>query len=246
MRPTIEFINYSSVYADADLVDTVEALKIQVTRDFSPIWNVNANLVVTPNTQKPSLYSWWLGVFDNSTQAGALGFHDFTTGSQPLGKVFAADDLKYGSSVSVTISHETLELLGDPWISDCILSPDGSRFWCREVADAVEADELGYIITIPNGKQVLVSDFQTQAWFGGCPGSKSMAKYDFLGHCTQPFQVLPGGYQAYMETSTGQWRDATADGHNVASRKAPGSRYQRRRCFREGSARTNSTVQAAA
>jgi hypothetical protein len=35
----------------------------------------------------------------------------------PIGKVFAASDLKAGTSWTVTASHELLEMLGDPNIN---------------------------------------------------------------------------------------------------------------------------------
>jgi hypothetical protein len=38
---------------------------------------------------------WWqISVTDNPDQAGALGYHELTSRGTPLGKVFAALDLK--------------------------------------------------------------------------------------------------------------------------------------------------------
>ena len=56
---------------------------------------------------------------DNPDQAGALGYHEITSQGTPLGKVFAKLDLQSGASWTVTLSHELLEMLADPWINWC-------------------------------------------------------------------------------------------------------------------------------
>jgi hypothetical protein len=75
VRPTIEFINFASdIYPDAELVDTVEALKVQVTPGLlAGLEYEREPRVVIPSTQKPSAFSWWMGIFKDSDQAGALG-----------------------------------------------------------------------------------------------------------------------------------------------------------------------------
>ena len=54
---------------------------------------------------------------DDSDQAGALGYHDLTSAGLPMGKVFARTDLQNNLSWTVTVSHELLEILGDPMIN---------------------------------------------------------------------------------------------------------------------------------
>src|ERR1700735_4567820 len=72
----------------------------------------------TPNSPsspraQPSNGSCWLVLFNDSDQANALGCHDLTTGGLSIGKVFAASELKAGTSWTVTARHELLEMLGD-------------------------------------------------------------------------------------------------------------------------------------
>lgn len=233
MRPTIQFINNSTVIDNVALKPMIDAIQIQVSRDFSPVWNMNANLSLLPQGQKPDPKAWWLIIADDSDSASALGFHDFTNGGLPMGKVFAKSDIMAGTAISVTMSHETIELLSDPFLSNCIVQADGSKFWSLEPADAVEDDQWGYNIELPSGQVVLVSDFQTRAWYGACPAIPDGATvYDFKHHCTEPFQVLQGGYASTFSVSDRQWIEITADQHNVADRKQPGSRFEKRSRFR--------------
>lgn len=217
---TIQIINQSTCVADADLAKIAAALQTQVTRDFAPEWqHEGAKIRFVPKGAKPLDGAWPLYVRDNSDQQGALGYHELLAGL-PDGYVFAEDDLKYGSSLSVTISHELLEMLADPEVNR--VAQAGNRFYALEDCDAVEADQLGYEID-----GVLVSDFVLPTWF--VPGVKG--PYDFCNHVQAPLQVLHGGYIGYLDLSAPQagWQDVTADGHCVADRKRPGSRYHRRR-----------------
>ena len=59
------------------------------------------------------------------------------------GKVFAADDQRYGVSWTVDLTHELLEMLGDPTTNNLIDLPDG-RQCIREVCNAVEDDSIAY------------------------------------------------------------------------------------------------------
>ncbi len=139
----VAIVNGSSVVQDADVQDSVAALQIQVSRDFAPIWGRDAQLAFSPrNTPVPG-GTWELLIADNSDQAGDLGYHELTVNGDPLGKVFAQDDIANGNSWTVTASHELLEMLADPWINQCVQNnkPDGSiRFYALEICDACEDD----------------------------------------------------------------------------------------------------------
>src|SRR5271154_5703301 len=117
----ISVINASTVLNDNDIRPVIEALQQQVSDDFFPAWGVDAKLTFIPTASAPPGDTWWLTILDDSDQAGALGYHDLTPDGLPLGKVFAATDLKYGNSWSVTASHELLEMLADPNINLSVL-----------------------------------------------------------------------------------------------------------------------------
>lgn len=236
----IQIVNESTVVSDKEIASYVPALQIQISRDFAPIWGADATLEFVPKGGKLDSEKCWLGVFDHSDQAGALGYHDVTPNGMPIGKVFAADGAKYGNSLSVTISHELVELLGDPSCEDCMFDEASNRFFCKEAADAVEDDSLGYKIG-----GVLVSDFVTPDWFcanATAPGTK----YDFLGHCKHPLQILTGGYIGYLDLHNAAlgFQEITADkrSQEILDKKQAGSRRDRRLRIRSGCSLIVSTV----
>lgn len=247
---TISFINASTAVTDDEAKQVMDALQIQVSRDFAPVWGVDASLIFVPSGISPAPGTWWLTVLDNSDQAGALGYHDITPDGLPIGKIFAGTDKAIGSSWSVTASHELLEMLGDPDINLTVLVDN--ILYAYEVGDAVEADELGYLI---NG--VLVSDFVFPSWFETF--RKPGTQFDFGGHVAAPLQLLPGGYIGYLDITSGQgWQQRTAEVaatntgsdhvlRNMAAlrkMRAPvGSRRERRRTPKESW--TASTIHAA-
>src|SRR6202167_4819952 len=165
--PTIQIavINESTVLADTDVTPVVAALQKQVTNDFRPVWGVDAELTIVAKGNQPPAGSWWLVLLDDSDQANALGYHDLTTEGLPIGKVFAASDLKAGTSWTVTASHELLEMLGDPNVNLTVFvesSNTAGVLYAYEVCDACEDDSLGYQID-----NVLLSDFVYPSLFEG-------------------------------------------------------------------------------
>lgn len=226
----IGVFNESTVLSDADVIKMVSAIQHQIRYDWAPIWGVDADLIFMPKTAAPRSNMWHVVVFDNADQAGALGYHDLTPEGLPLGKVFAKTTLDYGGKVSVTFSHEVLEMLGDPDVNLIAMNPDPGgniKFYAYEVCDAVEADNFGYDI---NG--VTVSDFVTPAWFESFRKIGS-TKFSFKGHVNAPFQLAPGGYIGVFDPSSG-WSQLTArSSYAYESRPGPGSRRDKRRTPRD-------------
>jgi hypothetical protein len=222
MTIAIAVINHSTRVTDADVQPVVQALQIQINRDFATTWGFGAKLFgPLPQGQPVPPQFWQLVLFDHSDQAGALGYHDLTASGQPLGKVFVGDDLDFGSSWSVTMSHELLEMLGDPTANRCVAATDANGspvIYALEVADACEDDSLAYEID-----GVKVSDFVKPAWFDSwrAPGS---VKFDVQGHVTAPFQLLKGGYIGMFKD--GSWSQIDAEGKPVPAK--PGRRTDRR------------------
>ncbi len=241
----ISIVNKSVTYSDEELRVLANALQIQVSRDFFPIWGTNALIYYTPKGFNPSADHWVVGIFDQSDASDALGYHDVTPTGMPLGKAFLGPTLAQGSQISITVSHEILEMLGDPDINLCAEVDDKqgrpSKFYAYEVCDAPEDDQFGYTIDT-DGQSVLVSDFVTPAWF---EGFRTTGPFDFRKKISKPFELLPGGYIGFLDLGNLQagWQQQFARAVSLdvkaaakafaLARPRPGSRRARRSLPRE-------------
>ncbi len=218
--PVIAITNASTVLSDAQVEAVLPALQKQVSDDFKAYWEQDCTLIFLRHDQ-PLTAGWWqITITDNPDQAGALGYHELTSQGTPLGKVFAKLDIQTGSSWTVTLSHELLEMLADPWINWCAMGSD-SKIYALEVCDAVEADALGYEI---NG--VLVSDFITPAWYE----PNCADRLDYKQHVSKQLELARGGYISVLDPMSG-WTQIDANGDR-GPRIVPGSRRQRRKLIR--------------
>lgn len=216
--PMIAITNASTCLTDEQVQAAIPSLQWQVTQHFNAYWNLDCSLKFLSKDQPLSAGWWQIVLTDDPDQAGALGYHELTSVGTPLGKVFAALDIQSGSSWTVTLSHELLEMLGDPWINWCAESPQGELF-ALEVCDAVEADELGYEID-----GVAVSDFITPAWFEPTQADR----VDYMQRVTKQLELAPGGYISILDPKKGwtqlfrgkdqwsansRWKPEVAQGH---------------------------------
>lgn len=195
--------NRSATVADSAIAAMLPALQQQISHDFAPFWQADATLHFCGSTEQPDPTHWPLYVLDHSDQGGDLGYHSDDTGT-PSAKVFAADDAQYGVSLSVTISHELLEMLADPQANR--MAVDNAHL--LEVCDPTESDTVGYLIS-----GVLVSDFVVPRYFG-LPNPADDPRFDFrallAGGCPA---LLPGGYiEGWDGSAWVQQRARTADG----------------------------------
>ncbi|MGA7906136.1 MAG: hypothetical protein WCA16_01925 [Candidatus Sulfotelmatobacter sp.] len=224
----ISVINESTVLTDAEVTPVIVALQKQVTNDFRPSWGTDAELTMVPKNTQPPSGNWWLVILDDSDQAGALGYHDLTSEGLPISKVFAASDLKAGTSWTVTASHELLEMLADPNINLNVFVQNENTtgiLYAYEVCDACEDDSFGYQID-----NVLVSDFVYPAWFESFRAEGSM-HFDRMNKIQNPLQLLAGGYIGIFDVTSGSgWQQQTAEKRpvNLRYRGPVGSRRERR------------------
>lgn len=214
---TIAYIRDSDVITDAMLASYVAAQQIQITRDFAPLWGIDATCqFVLPGTTIPAgAYQVWFK--DHSDQAGDLGYHDVD--GNPIAYVFTADDLADKVSWSITGSHETLEMLADPQINQ--VRDIGGIEYPLECADACEDDSFGYVI---NGHTM--TDFVLPSWFD----LNGKAPFTFRNSISGPLQLALGGYIGQRVLPNGQWTQKFAEGVPVTARqnKRPTSRTLRR------------------
>jgi len=224
----IAIMNTSTLVPQEELLSATAALQVQVHRDFSPSWNVDADLAVVPPGNPPPTGAGWIVIMDGSDFGSALGYHDLTSQGLPLGKVFVETAKKTGESWTVLFSHEVLEMLSDPFIFLTALAPTvfGLYLYAYENCDACQSEKFGYKI----GDQ-LVSDFCLPAWFDA-NRIDSIGPFDFGRHMKQPFELLPDGYAMCRNLSIGGgWHLITAAGAPLSYNMRPrvGSRRERRR-----------------
>lgn len=205
--PRVAVVNYSTTLKDAAVAAFVPAIQRQVSRDFAPIWGIDAIVAFTAKASVQPFH-WVLGIYDNADQANALGDHSVTAAGKPVMKVFVVDSQSANVPLSSVASHEMLETLANAFIQSVCLQDNGDgtgTIFAQEVCDPVEND-LYRIFSAP------VSDFITPWWFGEPlpPG----AKYDFLGKLSAPFTLSAGGYLsslAITKTGLGTWQQSFAD-----------------------------------
>lgn len=203
----IAIVNRSTAAGDAVVAALLPALQMQISRDFAAWWGSDATLRFVGQREAPSPGEWVCWILDNSDAPGDLGYH-VDQGSVPEAKVFAAEDLRAGLALSITLSHELLEMLGDPTTQRTVPASDG-RTYVVEVCDPVEADQDGYDID-----GVRVSNFVTPRYFG-MSNPADDPRFDHLGLLRAGLPALrPGGYCLFEQD--GAW-------HTLAARHANGS-----------------------
>jgi hypothetical protein len=166
------------------LDDLIAAMQAYVAQHVVPIWGTPANLVKSTDFVSGA---WAMVFLDTADQPGALAYHDLTPDGLPISKVFVKTTLDDNQLVSVSASHELVEMLVDPAINMYTTGPDPRTMYAYESADPVE--EVTFQV---NG--VEMSDFVYPAYFEVFrqPGSVT---FDHENKVTRPFQILPGGYQ---------------------------------------------------
>lgn len=198
----IAIINESTAVKDDEILAMIPDIQEAIYGHFYPIWNVFAYIQFFKLSQTPPPDWWVCLVMDNVDVPSALGYHDVTVTGQPVIKIAAKLDKETGSSLSVTMTHEIFEALGDPDAGLMTMDASG-RIVAYENCDAVEDDSFAFMV----GK-TKISDFVYPSWFEGpmVPGP-----YDHMRHCTRPGQILHGGYMGIYNCQTG-WSQVTADG----------------------------------
>ncbi len=224
--PLLSVVNQSTRLTDSDVAKMVEAISIQLARDVAPIHGQTPAMEVVPAGGKPNGAPVYLQ--DQPDVPDALGYHDEdgdgsvtgTPGTQYI-KVFVAPTLDNGgtalsgpNSVSVTLSHEVCELVGDGPANKWADSADGSDY-AYELCDAVEGDS--YDVTIGDGSTVAVSNFVYPAFFD--PKAQAGSKLDYLGKVSVPFGMTPGGYEIHR-TEPGQTTQVFAARHGAVEVEA--------------------------
>jgi hypothetical protein len=181
-----------------------KAIQVQLDLHVLPAWNLKSGTIqfYTDKTKVPG-YAWVVNMLDNSTQAGALGYHSLDNDKVDA-FIFAAPVLQNGGAVmiynpsnprqylvSATLSHEVCEMIGDRYANGFSIGADNVTMYCQELCDAVE--DGTYAIPM-DGYQVGVSNFLFPSWFNPEAILAVNAPFDYMNKLTAPFTMTPGGY----------------------------------------------------
>lgn len=206
----IAIINESTLVTNEDARKMTGAVQKQMTWHVCPAWNSKSVAVAfyADKTKIPAS-AWVVNILDNSTQAGALGYHsedddliDAFIFAKPVldngGVVLRDPKNNQNVSVSSVLSHEICEMFGDRFASFWADGPATSgNTYALELADPVENNS--YDIKLTDGTLVSVSNFVLPSWFNPQSTSKD-APFDYLKKLTAPFTMTKGGYMIVMKS----------------------------------------------
>jgi len=194
----IAVINFSTVITPSQLSTGIAAISNQLTSHFLPAWGISASLFIFTNLLSIPASYWRVYIFDNTTQALVLGYHNITNNSIPTSYIFAQTAKLYNYPWTLVTSHEILEMLVDPQINLTVLNSDTygrPLFYAYEICDPVQSPTYGYYIG-----NIQVSNFVLPSWFSKTNPPNS--KFDYRGFLKTPFTLLKGGYISVLNVYT--------------------------------------------
>jgi len=229
----ISIVNHTKgKVTDEELQTAIRAINRQITEDFVPYWSMAATLrlegrsAAEPDSAQAAdmrgdavIYLW-----DEVDVDGALGYHFQNNRGIPFGFVFTSIAEEVGEPWSATLSHEALELIGDPETNLLVIGPhpdpaqDREVFHWFEMCDAVQAET--YEID-----GIKVSNFVLPLYFTGTretdePGARN----DYLGRAykgqaLRSFGINPGGYIGFFDPELGRHDTYSLQGDAMAKER---------------------------
>jgi hypothetical protein len=212
LTDNIALVSLTNRISASVFLQAAAAVQKQVTRDFSPTWGLPATVSAFADIASvPSDYHPVVVFGDSAELAERL---EFAIGSEAAGRLidhFDRDQLagvhlnqftrqpfalvEATGAWTVTLSHEVLEMIADP-------------FGNRLIAAALRGDpnrRVNYLVEVcdpclatfypVNG--VPVSDFYTPQYFD--PVRTEGTRYSFTGEIERPLQILDRGYISFLD-----------------------------------------------
>jgi hypothetical protein len=227
----IAVVNQSTMVSNADLTTMCQAIQVQLNLNFLPAFNLRAATIsFYPSLSLVPGYAWIMYIVDNDAQvAGALGFHEEETNGRIDGYIMCEPILTNGGvtmlyspsnptqyTISATLSHETMEMIGDRFAGNFSVGPQVSQgnLFCVETCDPVES--LNYGITV-NGVQIAVSNFVYPSYWNPDATSPANLPFDHLNQLTKPFTISAGGYQIVATISN----EGEITAHHIFGKDVP-------------------------
>jgi hypothetical protein len=227
----ISIINHTNgQVSDEELQGVIRSINRQIVEDYEPYWGISARCrlegrsvedpdkVKVPDMRGDAVIYLW----DKVDVPGALGYHDRNNRGIPFGFVFTEISRQLGEPWSVTLSHEVLELMGDPETNLLVMGPHPTEerdvFYWYEMCDAVQAETYSI-------DGVAVSNFVLPLYFTGTRDVDEVgARNDFLGRVQngetlRSFGINEGGYVGFFDPETGQHETYALKGDLRAARR---------------------------
>jgi len=207
----ISVINLSGgAVRDALLQRAIRAVNRQIAYDFAPYWGFGAELRLEGKTgrgrtaiEPADMRGDAILYIRNHKDPEFDGVHETTVAGIPYGSVFLDLAEAIAEEWTVTLSHEALELIGDPEVNLLVRGPHPTEhrkvFHWFEMCDAVQGDTYEV-----DGVQV--SNFVLPLYFTS--SNERGGRNDFLGtehdgRTLRSFSVNPGGYIGFFDPKTG-------------------------------------------
>jgi hypothetical protein len=208
----VALVSLTTDVSSKELMQAAAAVQKQVTRDFTPLWGLRATVDAFEDLEDiPSDYHPVVLFADPEELVGSLeraigtgltgdlveqfeggrlgGIHLNAFTRQPFALVRGSD------SWTVTVSHEVLEMVADPYGNRLIAATHPTDADIR-VKYLLEVCDPCLAIWYPvNGIQV--SDFFTPRYFD--PVHNPAAFYSFTGSLQYPLQILEDGYLTWID-----------------------------------------------
>jgi hypothetical protein len=224
----ISVINHTNgKLSDEQVHCAIRAINRQIEEDFEPYWSYGAKLRLEGRSAKqPSkidladmrgdaiIYLW-----DDLDIDDATGYHERNSRGIPYGFVFTELSRELGENWTVTLSHEALELVGDPEVNLLAMGPHPAQkrdvFHWYEMCDAVQAET--YEID-----GIEVSNFVLPLYFTS--SNERGGRNDFLGRkhegkTLRSFNVNPGGYVGFYDPRKRDHATFAIEGDGLAKRR---------------------------
>jgi hypothetical protein len=199
--PTIACIDHSRALRKDVFERLVPALQRYVDAFVLPVWGTPARLVKADDF----LDGAWALVFLDDADHLPYARHEVTPAGLPLAKVFVRTSEQDGFPVSLSASHELVEMLVDPSTNLMARRPGTRVMYSYEVADPVE----DYHFDVDGFE---MSDFVYPAYFEHFH-PKGSVKFDYLDKVDEPFAIAPGGYQIVF--ADGKWTQEHGSPHKL-------------------------------
>lgn len=178
----------------------VNAVDMQLRRDFSPIWGrwgvpffSGTDQGLHPKTWK--LYLW--PDIRTAADGGANGSHELSKDNlyTPVGHVFIEACRRNKEVWTEVASHEILEMLADEWLNLDVtrkLVGGGFELWPREICDPVQGQAYEIL-------GVRLSNFvYPEYYIEGADGP-----FDHMRLLKSPFEICKTGYSSILKISSG-------------------------------------------